>query len=214
MSPEAQDVTTRYKKIQTLHVGILVFPDVEVLDFAGPFEVFSVAARLAKRATGVAPFTVSLIGAQRGPVLARHGMGVVPHFSFDDAPAVDLLIVPGGVVNQPLGDAATLDWVRQASAAAALTASVCTGAFILAETGLLDGLAVTTHWEDIPDLRSQFPELDVREDVPFVDQGRVVTSGGISAGIGMSLHLVQRVLGAASAVATARQMEYDWQPAA
>lgn len=196
-----------------LQVGILVFPEVEVLDFAGPFEVFGVAARLAARVPGVtAPFAVSLIGATGGTVRARHGLGVVPHFSFDSAPKLDVLVIPGGIVDQPLADAATLAWIARQDAGAALTASVCTGAFILARCGLLDGLAVTTHWEDIPDLRAAYPGLDVREDVQWVDQGRIVTSAGISAGIGMSLHVIGRVLGEPMARATARQMQYDWAP--
>lgn len=207
------DIHMRYARAKTLQIGILVFPDVEVLDFSGPFEVFSVASRIAGRVIGVdAPLTVSLVGAGGGVVRARHGMGVVPHAGFHDAPAFDLLVVPGGVVDQPLADSATLAWIRRQHAGAALTASVCTGAFILAKLGLLDGLAVTTHWDDVADLRLQYPGLDVRDGVPYIDQGRIVTSAGISAGIGMSLHLVGRILGADMAKATARQMEYDWAP--
>lgn len=215
MDRQFEDVAARHDRLKTLHVGILVFPGVEVLDFAGPFEVFSVASRISKRDLGVAqPFTVSLIGARRDTIEARHGMGVLPHHGFDDAPAVDLLIVPGGLMGQPLDCVLTQTWVKRASAQAALTASVCTGAFLLAKLGLLDGRPVTTHWEDIGELRATFPRLEVRENTPFVDTGRVVTSGGISAGIGMSLHLVERVLGAGMAAATARQMEYNWTPSA
>lgn len=207
------NIQARFARVKTLQIGILVFPDVEVLDFSGPFEVFSVASRIAGRVIGVAsPFAVSLVGAGGGVVRARHGMGVVPHAGFHDAPAFDLLVVPGGVVDQPLGDSATLEWVRRQDAGAALTASVCTGAFILARLGLLNGLSVTTHWDDIAGLRAQYPGLDVREGVPYIDQGRIVTSAGISAGIGMSLHLVGRILGEDMARATARQMEYDWAP--
>jgi transcriptional regulator GlxA family with amidase domain len=207
------DIQARFAHTKQLQIGILVFPDVEVLDFSGPFEVFSVASRIAGRVIGVdAPFAVSLVGASGAAVRARHGMGVVPHAGFHDAPQFDLLVVPGGLVDQPLSDSATLEWVRRQDAGAALTASVCTGAFILAKLGMLDGLAVTTHWDDIADLRKQHPQLDVREGVPYMDQGRVVTSAGISAGIGMSLHLVGRMLGPDMARATARQMEYDWAP--
>ena len=214
MRKQFEDIAARHARLTRLHVGILVFPGVEVLDFAGPFEVFSVASRVSRRVLGSEPFKVSLIGARRDNIEARHGMGIVPHYGFDDAPAVDLLIVPGGLMDQPLGCAVTHAWVRRASDDAALTASVCTGAFLLCKLGLLEGLPVTTHWEDIPELRVQFPQLDVKEDVPFVDTGRVVSSAGISAGIGMSLHLVERVLGARMAAATARQMQYDWVPSA
>lgn len=210
----APHTTTLLERALPLQVGILIFPNVEVLDFAGPFEVFSVASRISERKSGIAsPFAVSLIAATTATVMARHGLGVQAHFGFDNAPPLDLLIVPGGVVDQPLADPATLDWIRRQDAGSALTASVCTGAFILAKAGLLEGLSVTTHWEDIAELRLAFPQLDVRENVPFVDQGRIVTSAGISAGIGMSLHLVGRILGEAMALATARQMEYDWTPA-
>jgi transcriptional regulator GlxA family with amidase domain len=207
------DLRVRTERKQPLEVGILIFPEVEVLDFAGPFEVFSVAARIAGRVAGIHfPFNVTLVGAGGAAVRARHGMDVLPHAGFADAPRFDLLIVPGGVVDQPLGDSATLDWIRAQDRGTALTASVCTGAFILAKAGLLDGLAVTTHWEDIADLRAAHPDLDVREDVPYVDQGRIVTSAGISAGIGMSLHLVGRALGVEMAKATARQMQFEWEP--
>jgi transcriptional regulator GlxA family with amidase domain len=214
MTANTEDIVARLDRLKTLHVGILVFPDVEVLDFAGPFEVFSVASRVAVRRPefAVAPFKVSIIGATGAAIPARHGLGIHPHFGFDNAPDVDLMIVPGGVVTQPLHDAQTLDWVKQSAGKAALTASVCTGAFILAKVGMLDGLSVTTHWEDIPDLREAFPALKVVDAVPYVDEGNIVTSAGISAGIGMSLHLVGCVLGVDMARATARQMEYDWEP--
>ena len=195
-------------------VGILLFPEVEVLDFAGPFEVFSVAARLSGRDPGRSgpAFTVATVAETAGVVVARHGLQVVAGHGFGDAPAFDLLIVPGGVVTEPLGNAATLSYVRAASARAKLTASVCTGAFILAKAGLVAGRRVTTHWEDIADFRAAFPGLEVVDDVPFVDTGDLVTSAGISAGIGMSLHLVGRILGRDMARRTARQMQYDWTP--
>lgn len=201
----------RLTSARTLDVAILLFPGVEVLDFAGPFEVFSVAARIA-RDFPHPPFRVSTVAAARAAVPARHGLPVVPNFGFADRPPADILIVPGGLMEQPLAHAQTLEWVAAAARSAALAASVCTGAFLLARLGLLDGLAVTTHWEDIADLRSEFPDLAVVDGVPYVDQGRIVTSAGISAGIDMSLHLVGRALGLAAARATARQMQYAWEP--
>jgi transcriptional regulator GlxA family with amidase domain len=215
MTIHPEDVAARYDRIKQLHVGILVFPEVEVLDFAGPFEVFSVAARIHANGPGaIAPFKVSLIGASGGQVMARHNMAMIPHLGFADAPALDILIVPGGVVTQPLSDPSTLAWIGRQAEGAAITASVCTGAFLLAKAGLLEGCRVTTHWNDIAGLRENYPQLDVVENVQYVDQGRIVTSAGISAGIGMSLHLVERVLGAAAALATAHRMEYDWPPRA
>lgn len=202
----------RWRQLGSLQVGILLFPEVEVLDFAGPFEVFSVAARVARRdgLSEVPPFRVATVSAGGGMVVARHGLRVQAEHGFADAPPMDLLIVPGGVVTQPLADPATLDWVARAAARATVTASVCTGAFILARLGLLAGRRATTHWEDIPELRAAHPDLTVEEGRPWVDEGEVVSSGGISAGIEMSLHLVGRTLGHRWGEATARQMEYRW----
>lgn len=208
-----ENINLRFGRRRVLDIGILVFPQVEVLDFAGPFEVFSVASRIAGREIGVeAPFRVSIVGASGGPVMARHGLGVCPHAGFDTAPQFDLLVVAGGVVDQPLGEPQTLEWIRRQDAGSALTASVCTGAFMLAKLGLLDGLKATTHWDDIGELRAAYPKVEVLENVKYVDQGRIVTSAGISAGIGMSLHLVGRILGQGMARATARRMEYAWEP--
>lgn len=208
-----EDIKTRFERQRVLEIGILVFPEVEVLDFAGPFEVFSVASRIAGQQIGIeAPFRVSIVGANGAPVMARHGLGVCPHVGFSNAPQFDLLVVAGGIVDQPLGDAATLAWIRMQDAGTALTASVCTGALVLAKVGLLDGLKATTHWNDLAGLRAAFPAVEVLKDVAYVDQGRIVTSAGISAGIAMSLHLVGRILGVGMAKATARRMEYEWEP--
>jgi len=174
--------------------------------------VFSVASRIFRGRAHPA-FRVSTVAAERVPVPARHGLPVIANYTFDKNPPVDLLIVPGGIVDQPLADPATLTWLDATAQTAALTASVCTGAFLLAKIGLLAGRTVTTHWEDIAELRSAHPELNVVENVPYVDEGSVVTSAGISAGIDMSLHLVGRILGDTAAQATARQMQYTWGPA-
>jgi transcriptional regulator GlxA family with amidase domain len=120
--------------------------------------------------------------------------------------------VPGGIVDQPRGSPRTLDWIRRTAATAELVTSVCTGAFLLAEAGLLDGLRATTHWEDAADLRREFPAVDVVDDQFWVDRGRVVTSAGIAAGIDMCLHLVARLQDEDFARTAARQMVYDWRP--
>ncbi|UAW97399.1 DJ-1/PfpI family protein [Halopseudomonas nanhaiensis] len=213
MSAEDREWLAREVGQRPLRVQILLFPDVEILDFAGPYEVFSVASRVAQRDGLMAhpPFDVQTVAAATAPLPARHGLTVIADHGFDDVPAADLLIIPGGVVDQPLNDEATLAWLRQATQRAALVASVCTGAFLLAKIGLLANRRVTTHWEDIPDLRSAYPDLQVLESVPFVDLGNLLTSAGISAGIDMSLHLVGRILGPDTAAATARQMQYHWQ---
>lgn len=197
---------------RTLQVGILAFDEVEALDLAGPYEVFTTATRMHRRSHPDAPplFEVSCVARTLEPVRARAGMRLLPTHAFADAPPLDVLIVPGGVVDALLACRETLAWIARASAQAEITASVCTGAFALAASGVLTTGAATTHWEDQADLALRFTALEVRADVRWVDQGRVVTSGGISAGIDMSLHLVQRLVGIGLAERTAHQMEFVW----
>ncbi|WP_432731902.1 DJ-1/PfpI family protein [Variovorax sp. W6] len=198
----------------TLRVLILAFDGVEALDFAGPFEVFTTASRVSQRMRPgtAAPFDVASVAhAQRGqPVQARAGLQLLANHTLADSPAADVLIVPGGVVDAPMASPDTLRWIARTAASAKIVASVCTGAFLLAESGVVSNDAVTTHWEDIPELRERFPSLDVREGVRWVDSGRIVSSAGISAGIDMSLHLVERLAGLELAERTARQMDYEW----
>lgn len=192
----------------TISVGIFLFENVEVLDFAGPFEVFTTASRVfLRRSPGhEAPFKVFTVAKTTGTVQARAGFKTLPDFSLSDCPAIDLLLVPGGVVDEQVRDERVISWIRATAASAQVTASVCTGAFMLAKAGLLHHKRATTHWEDIDDLRSRFPEVQVQDGVRWVDEGRVVSSGGIAAGIDMSLHLVARLAGSQLAQATARQM--------
>lgn len=192
-------------------VGIFVFDRIEVLDLGGPFEVFSVANRLALRAGREAPFRVRTVSRDGGFVTARGGYRFCPSDGFADLPAPEILIVPGGVVERECARPEVIDWLASAHAQAELTASICTGAFLLARAGLLDGLRVTTHHEDIDALARQYPELTVLRGRAWVDEGGIVTSGGISAGIDMCLHLLARLEGAQTARAVARQMEYAWR---
>ncbi len=199
-----------------MHIGILVFDDMELLDMAGPYEVFTTAARVHARgrAAGANPlFSVTTIGRNRRPVRARAGLLVQPDAALNDHPPLDCTIVPGGVVATELQDRQTLDWIGQQRRSARILASVGTGALLRPEAGVLDGLAATTHWEDLDDLRRLRPAVQVREGVRWVDEGAVVTSAGISAGIDMCLHLVARLHSLELARATARQMDYDWQEA-
>jgi transcriptional regulator GlxA family with amidase domain len=194
-------------------VGIYIFDEVEVLDFAGPFEVFSVASRVKARWQPDAPkpFEVFAVADSQRAVRARGGLMVQPNFEIKNHPAIDLLVIPGGVVTAELPRADIIEWIARTAATATITASVCTGAMLLGKAGLLRNKTVTTHWADIADLRAMFPETVVQENVRWVDTGAVVTSGGISAGIDMSLHLVARLETEDLAVRTARQMEYRWQ---
>jgi transcriptional regulator GlxA family with amidase domain len=197
---------------QAMNVGIYVFDEVEVLDLGGPFEVFSTAARMKARANPeVKAFEVFTIGDRVRTVRARGGFQVVPNFEFANHPRINLLIVPGGVVTAELERAEVIEWIERTAKGAELVASVCTGAFLLAKAGLIDGKRVTTHWEDVEELRTMFPRVRVDEGKRWIDEGRVVTSAGISAGIDMSLYLVGRLEGEELAVRTARQMDYDWR---
>ncbi len=197
----------------TLHAGIYVYDDAEVLDFAGPYEVFSTASRVygRDRPGEPPPFAIHLVAEARRPVRARAGFTVEPHHSIDDHPPLDILIVPGGVHGPELEKPRVIDWLAGQRDGTRLMASVCTGAFLLARAGVLDGLEVTTHWEDCEDLRRDFPAVAVREGARWVEHERVMTSAGISAGLDMSLRIVARFAGQDLAERTARQMDYDWR---
>ncbi|WP_432510109.1 DJ-1/PfpI family protein [Kineococcus sp. SYSU DK001] len=193
-------------------VGLVLFDDVEVLDACGPFEVFSVANRVAVRDGRPAPFEVVLIATGDGPgARARGGLRLGADHRLADAPACDVVLVPGGVVDAAAADRELLTWLARARGHAEVVASVCTGAFVLAAAGLLDEREVTTHWEDVADLRARWPHLRVVEGVRYVDHGDVATSAGISAALDLALHLVARLAGRDLAVATARQMDYAWR---
>jgi transcriptional regulator GlxA family with amidase domain len=198
----------------TRNVGIFLFDDVEVLDFAGPFEVFSTASRVKQRLEPASPkpFNVFTVAQTPDAVIARGGLRVMPHYHFADHPPIHVLIIPGGVITRELERQEVIDWIVRMAGTSELTASVCTGAFLLARAGVLDERPVTTHWEDIADLRRMFPEVIVKEHVRWVDDADVITAAGISAGIDMSLHIVSRLEGEELAVKTARQMEFDWIP--
>ena len=197
----------------TITVGILVFDGVELLDFAGPYEVLTTAAHLFEEdgASSAPLFAVSTIAMGGGPVRSRAGLRLSADHDFSSHPPLDLLIVPGGRGTQTLPEPRVVTgWIAAVAARARITASVCTGAYLLAEAGLLDDLSATTHWDDVAGLRAARPTVTVVEDVRWVDEGAVVTAAGISAGIDMSLHLVERLAGRELALRTARYMEYDW----
>ena len=189
-----------------MDIGIYIYDQAEVLDFSGPFEVFSVANRLAKLG-----WNIWLVAEEKSLVEARGVFQVKPHYSIQNVPELDVLIVVGGVHSDELRKAEVINWIRKTTEKTQITASVCTGAFLLAEAGLLDGLEVTTHWEDIPDLQRNYPNLQVRKGVRWIEQGKLFTAAGISAGIEMSLKLVSKFAGEELAKRTARQMEYTWK---
>ncbi len=191
-------------------IALLAYDGVEALDFAGPFEVFTTAARVhARLHPGSEPlFEVVPVAARPGTVTARAGLEVVPATTLGHAGRVDVVVIPGGVVDAVRRDPAVLGWIASAARSATLTASVCTGVFLLAEAGVVVDGPVTTHWEDLADLAAEFPALQVLAERRWVQQGRVFTSAGISAGIDLSLHLVEVLAGRELAVRTARQLDY------
>ncbi len=187
-------------------VALLVFDGVEVLDFAGPFEVFSVTSEI----NDAKPFKVQVVAERLAPIRARNGLSVNPDAAIADVPTADILIVPGGQgTRREINNPVMVEWIASIAANAELVLSVCTGSFLLARAGLLAGLTATTHHHTFDLLRELAPDSTVVENQRFVDNGKVVTSGGISAGIDMSLHIVARLLGEAAAERTARYMEYD-----
>ena len=189
------------------HVAIVVFDEVEVLDCCGPFEVFSVANRAAVRRGDPEPFVVRMVAADR-EVVARGGLVLRAHATIDEDPPADVLVVAGGVTDEVEKDERVTGWI--ATLRPRLTTSVCTGAFVLAEAGVLTDQTVTTHWDDQAALADRFPALTVLPDRRWVRDGDVYTSGGISAGIDLALHLVEEVAGRDLAEATAHLMEYRW----
>jgi transcriptional regulator GlxA family with amidase domain len=199
----------------TTTVGIFVFDGVELLDLAGPYEVFTAAARLHGREEPSAPplFGVFTVGRTGRPVRAHAGLKITPDHGIGDHPDIDILVVPGGVVTGELAEPDAAGWIAAVAGGARITASVCTGAFLLAAAGLLESRRATTHWEDGAELHLRWPSVSVVDGVRWVDEGAVVTAAGISAGIDMSLHLVERLAGRELALETARQMEYDWNEA-
>jgi transcriptional regulator GlxA family with amidase domain len=187
------------------NIAILIFDDVEVLDFCGPFEVFSVANRF------VDAFNVFTI-AEKSPVIARNGLSVNPHYRLADCPQPDILLVPGGQgTRAEMHNTALIESIARMAKTAELILSVCTGALLLAKAGLLEGLEATTHHGAIDLLRELAPNTTVHSDRRFVDNGRVICSAGITAGIDMSLHVVGKLLGVEVARQTTRQMEYPWR---
>nr|WP_315229415.1 DJ-1/PfpI family protein [uncultured Albidiferax sp.] len=197
----------------THQVTILVFHDVEALDFAGPYEVFTTASRVHGRSHPHDPplFTTKCIAACADRIRARAGLSINPDGTFADGTSTDVLIIPGGVVDGPLACPQTIAWIAATAATATTVASVCTGAFLLARSGVLTHGPVTTHWEDVEDLQRMFPALQVQTGKRWITQGHTTTSAGISAGIDMCLHLVATLAGLELATRTARQMDYAWQ---
>ncbi len=190
-------------------VAVLLFDEAEVLDVCGPFEVLSVAGPRG----GPRAFEVGTVAQLESPVTLRGGLRVIPTWSFSTAPALDLLIIPGGPgAREQMNNLEVIRWIRAQSQRTEVVASVCTGALLLAKAGLLEGAVAITHHLALELLQEAAPTASIRETARFVDNGRTVLSAGVAAGIDMSLHLVSRYLGEATARETASYLEYPWAP--
>lgn len=184
-----------------LRAAILLFDGVQIIDYTAPYEVFGQA--------GFDTYTVSPDGE---PITTAMDMRVTPHHSIDSAPIPDILLIPGGQVDGMLADEEVLRWIRDSAAEADHVLSVCTGAFLLAEAGLLDGATATTFHNSLADLARRYPAVRVVRGVRFVDNGKVVTSAGLSAGLDAAIHLVEEIQGRPAAQALADHLEYVWNP--
>ena len=195
-------------------VGILVFPNVEVLDFCGPFEVFSVTrVNEAARREEPSPFEVLLVAGTGEPVTATGGLRVIPDVTTAACPPLDVLVVPGGWgTRAEIANDELVAWIAERGTRVETLTSVCTGSMLLGKAGLLDGRHATTHWRSLPWMRDAFPTVTVEDKLHVVEDGHVLTSAGISAGIDMALRVVARYHGEHVARATARNMEYRYVP--
>ncbi len=188
------------------HIGILLFPDVEELDAVGPWEVLAYWTRYYPDDG----YDVTCLSRDGGLVRAAKGLGIEAHCSFADAPPLEVLVHPGGRGTRPqLEDDEHLAWVRAQRVAVPLMTSVCTGALVYAAAGLLAGRPATTHWASLDHLAELDPTIDVRKETRFVDDGDVITSAGVSAGIDMGLHLVARLADPDRAEEVRRGIEYS-----
>jgi transcriptional regulator GlxA family with amidase domain len=198
--------------MQQLTVGLFIFDGVEVLDFAGPFEVFSrtrlVSGADSRRTNDSAPFDVFTVAQAHAVVNATGGLQVVPKHGWDDAPPIDILVVPGGFGTRGLlTDEKTLAWIRGQAGRATHVTSVCTGALLLAKVGALAGRRATTHWAALDLLASIDPTIEVQRDARVVSDG-IVTSAGVAAGIDMAFHIVESLHGKPVADETAHYIEF------
>jgi transcriptional regulator GlxA family with amidase domain len=181
-----------------MKIGFFLHEGVEVMDFAGPMEVLSCSG-----------FEISIVAKNLEPVTTQSGMKVLPDYSIKDHPSFPIWLFFGGNSDLPFGDEEVIAWVKTVAIKALHILSVCTGARILAKAGLLDGLIVTTFHDEIERLKQQFPELDVRTGVRFVDNGKIITTAGVSAGIDGALHLVKKLKGRTAMEHAIRYMEYE-----
>ena len=193
----------------TMTIGLFAFPEMEMLDYAGPYQVFASASRIAAASTGREAFSLLTIAPSLRAVTVRAGATVLPQAGIGDHPALDCLILPGGMagVAPLLDDAGVIGWIKAQADTVPIIASVCTGAFLLAATGLLDGLEATTHHSYSEEFARRYPAITMVSQRRWVESGRFVTAAGLSAGIDMTCRLVERLATRDLSVATAKVLE-------
>lgn len=191
------------------NVGIFLFNDIELLDFAGPYETFSVTSEL----NNYELFNVFTVSQDGKGIKSVNGLKVLPDFSFADHPDINILVIPGGVgTRSEMAKEDVLEWINRNHSNSKITMSVCSGARLLGKLGLLDGLECTTHHEVLEHLQEIAPKAIVKSDKRFIGNGRLFTSAGISAGIDLSLHIIEKLYGSHIAHSTIMYMEYkDWK---
>lgn len=207
---------------QQWKVGILLYDHVDLIDMAGPSEVFHLAAYTAddfpKLLSGQAtpdehPFLVRTVSSNGRPLQASNGLRLQPDYAFEQAPAFDIVVIPGGNITfldqMCTQDKEVIRWIAQAATHSQLMTSVCTGAFLLAQTGLLDGKRATTHWFALDRFEQRFPRIQVQREAKFIDEGTIITAGGVTSGFNMALHVVERLIGEHMAQLIAKGIDFQ-----
>lgn len=202
-----QPVSPAPQKVVTRNLAIFIFDGVQIIDYTGPFEVLGQA-----RDNGVKLFNVYTVAEKAGPITTNMGMTVIPKYSFADMPKTDVLVLPGGNTQPGLDNPKVIKWVQDTAANAEFVMSVCNGAFFLGKAGLLDGLSATTFYGLIDELKETAPKAHVVTDQRFVDNGKIITTAGLSSGIDGALHLIEKIVGRGRAQEVALNLEYNWQP--
>lgn len=206
-SPESFINPGQRKDLKLRNVAILIYEGVELLDFAGPGEVFAAAQTI----EGQRAFNVYTVAASADAIVSQGFVKVTPQYTIANCPPPDIIVLPGGTNNNVIRDNNVIDWIKNASRETEITMSVCNGAYFLVRAGLLENNKATTHWTQIDKLKKEAPTTTVIENVRYIDNGKVITTAGVSAGTDGALHIVDRLLGRPAAQLTARYMEYDWR---
>ncbi len=195
--------------VRPRNLAILIFEGVQIIDYTAPWEVFGHAPSSGEHQHA---FEIYTVAPKAGPITTAMGMSVNPKYTFENAPKADVLLLPGGNVDDHMDDPRVKKWVQDTTKDAEIVLSVCNGAFFLGRAGLLDGLEATTFAGMIDDLQAAVPKARVVRDKRFVDNGKIITSAGLSSGIDGALHVIERLFGKGNAQVAATALEYDWRP--